>query len=145
MSAKAVTIFFTYPLQNILVRVQGSKSPQKSLKNLNRASLFKGLTSTFMMETVYTSLFWLPYHNLYNIIKDNYFEEGDTKGPAIVTGVISGTLAVCFSHPFDVIRTVKIVDNGKLGNLGNYELIKRVFEDKGMGGVFSGKISLNFF
>lgn len=145
VSAKAITIYITYPLQNILVRVQGSKSKKMNLKTLNRKSLFKGLTSTFMMETVYTSLFWLPYHNLYNKIKENYFDGGEGKGPAIATGIISGTIAVCCSHPFDVVRTVKIVDNGKLGDLGNFKLIKTIFEMKGISGVFSGKILNNFF
>lgn len=97
------------------------------------------------MEVSFSSFFWLPYHNLYNPIHKNFFEEDEIVKAAMTTGMISGSIAVCLSHPFDVIRTVKIVDDGNFGSLGNIALFRKIYDLHGLHGVFSGKFFFNGF
>lgn len=126
-----------------MVRVQGANKGQQI--NLRKVNLFKGMSSTFLMEVTFSTFFWLPYHNLFNIIKESFFEEGEVAKAAMATGILSGAFSVMLSHPFDVIRTVKIVDDDKFGNLGNIKLIKKIYEIHGLNGVFSGKILKLFY
>lgn len=113
----------------------------KGDKKLNFRSInyFSGASAVYQMEMLATLTFWPLYHNAFHPIQEAFFHKDDYFGPTIIAGVIAGQAAVTASHPFDLVRTMKILNEEQFGNMTNFQTLVNIFRLYGIHGLLSGK------
>jgi hypothetical protein len=133
---KTASFSMTFPLEAIVIRYQGtSKSKKIDLKKIN---YFKGGFSTFMVETSFSCIYWTIYHNLFPVVQRTFFNEDEVWMPSQISSTCAGLVGVLTSHPFDLIRAMKMLNEEKFGELSNVDCLKQVYRSFGYRGLTVG-------
>lgn len=140
---RSFAFLLTFPLEPIVIKVQGTPVSAPFPK-MSEIKIFQGLSSTFCFEMSLSVVYWTVFHNLFQKV-DNYYGGKDVVKATIVTGVISSSISTTLSHPFDIGRSMKILDSQGFGHLNISGVLKKVSRVYGAKGFVTGKICVTNF
>lgn len=141
---RSFAFLLTFPLEPLVVKVQGT-SLSTPFPKLSEIKFTQGISSTYSFELTLSVIYWTTFHNLYRKV-DSYFDGQDIVKATVITGVLSNLVSTTLSHPFDLVRSMKILDSHGFGHLSTSGVLKKVSSVYGFQGFVTGKImSLMFF
>lgn len=135
---RSFSFLLTFPLEPIVVKVQGSpaSAPFPKLSSINFS---QGLLPTYSFELSFAIAYWTVYHNLFPKVNELLFNGNDIVKATLATGIVANISATTYSHPLDLIRTMKVLDSHNFGHLSATEVLKKVYSVYGSKGFFVGK------
>ena len=145
-TAKILALLTTTPLVLLKTR-QEILTYQNSLISIARnvmirdsfKGFFKGTSSLFYRETIYSLL----HYGLYRYLQDNISRK-ETWIEKLIPAISAGVIALLVSHPFEVIRNRIQSDDSVLDDAKRYKnvrhAIKKIHKIEGIKGFFRGLV-----
>jgi len=123
--ARLLAVSLVSPLELIRTKMQSKKMPwsdvHKCLKDLVKTQgvrgLWNGYTATLLRDVPFSALYWPMYEqckatmNLYTSNRDSFLVN-------FGSGAIAGSVASTVTLPFDVIKTIKMIEMGEKDIMG---------------------------
>lgn len=144
------------PIELIRTKMQSEKlkysqigeKVKSSVENHGFRSLYRGLVPTIWRDIPFSMIYWFNLENM-KILILRYRNETKLDVPTVFfCGAISGGFTAAITTPLDVIKTQKQVDLGesmaKRDSQKTLFLIKQIFKEKGINGLFAGESTKNF-
>jgi len=153
--ARLLAVSLVSPLELIRTKMQSKKMPwsdvHKCLKDLVKTQgvrgLWNGYTATLLRDVPFSALYWPMYEqckatmNLYTSNRDSFLVN-------FGSGAIAGSVASTVTLPFDVIKTIKMIEMGEKDIMGvkpgrsrgNMTIAKELVREQGAKGLFAGLI-----
>ncbi|KAM4735942.1 mitochondrial glutathione transporter SLC25A40 [Anableps anableps] len=142
------------PLELIRTKLQSQKQSYRELTNCIRSavqtegwwSLWRGLGPTLLRDVPFSAMYWYNYEWAKSWLCQWYNTREPTFTITFISGAGSGSIAAIFTLPFDVVKTRRQVELGKLqaknlsgpGSSSTFSIMKKIVAQDGFPGLFAG-------
>ncbi|KAL1915587.1 uncharacterized protein VTP21DRAFT_6711 [Calcarisporiella thermophila] len=116
-------------------------------------SLWRGVAATLWRDVPFSALYWYGYEKTKYLLEQRWRREGETRmfEIAFLSGAISGSVAATLTTPFDVVKTLRQVEqNGQLDLVGTpqrvrtprrtFKMMQWVVRERGIRGLWAGLV-----
>ena len=129
-----------FPLESYIARIQ-STGKKGTVTFSGKRGFYTGFSTAIQSDLISACFFWVYYTNIYPkvsaIIGAQSIEARDSYA-AVASAIIASVTSLFCSYPFEMVKTMKMIENDKYGHLGTLGTFKAVYSRNGILGFYSG-------
>ncbi|ORX58781.1 mitochondrial carrier [Hesseltinella vesiculosa] len=145
--ARTIAVATIAPIELFRTRLQSAtgahsyksvlQGVQKMVQQSGWLALWQGFPPTLWRDVPFSAIYWMGYEQTKLFLTDHQTSWHPLQ-ISFLSGVASGLLAAAVTTPFDVLKTHRQVDDGKIKDHRMLTLMKQVYGREGIQGLFRG-------
>uniref|UniRef100_A0A6I8NL42 Mitochondrial glutathione transporter SLC25A40 n=1 Tax=Ornithorhynchus anatinus TaxID=9258 RepID=A0A6I8NL42_ORNAN len=152
--ARLGTVTVVSPLELVRTKLQSQALTYQELRVSIRGavaqggwrSLWQGWGPTVLRDVPFSALYWFNYELVKRRLEDWMQSDRASVSISFLAGALSGTVAAALTLPFDVVKTHRQIDLGKVETLrvtsprspSTWLLLRKIRVESGTRGLFAG-------
>ena len=133
--ARMIAVTLTYSIEKWTTQIQNTKLNQEVNKS---ASMFSGFWAMAKRDLAYSAIAQTLLENTRNSLQEKKIVESEV-GLTVLASVISGNIAAQQTYPYELIKTLRIIEYEKFKNKSNFKMLHQIYSDKGLSALTSGQ------
>ena len=134
-TARGISIFISFPLEHHMTLMMSKAKREYSL--FSKKS-YRGFSSTFIRDILYSGYFWFVSQNLQNFLKSSNLIENQLALP-ILGGISGAFVSSVLTFPLDLVKVLKVSFDGNYRNMSNLKVFQNVVKQEGLSSLYPSK------